>query len=143
MGTPERIRALRESVISAMIYPAILLLVAVISVIAMLGSAVPQFETLFRTWAMPRPRLPASWWPPGISLPGLRPAAGVAVFCSGAGLSRWFALPPGALGGRGRPASAGVWAPSSWKYEITRFTRSLGTLLGNGVPVISALNIAN
>ena len=28
------------------------------------------------------------------------------------------------------------------KYDLTLFARSLGTLLGNGVPLISALNIA-
>lgn len=40
----ERQRALRDSVISATIYPAILLGVAVLSLIAMLGFVVPQFE---------------------------------------------------------------------------------------------------
>ena len=29
------------------------------------------------------------------------------------------------------------------KYEITRFARSLGTLLGNGVPIVTAVGIAN
>src|SRR5690606_17977964 len=43
----ERLRALRESVISALIYPAILVAVAVISVVLMLGFVVPQFESLF------------------------------------------------------------------------------------------------
>ena len=43
----ERLRALRESAVSATIYPAILLGVAVLSVIAMLGFVVPQFEKLF------------------------------------------------------------------------------------------------
>ena len=43
----ERQRALRDSVISATIYPAILLGVAVLSLIAMLGFVVPQFEKLF------------------------------------------------------------------------------------------------
>ena len=43
----ERLRALRESVVSATIYPAILLFVAVVSLIAMLGFVVPQFEKLF------------------------------------------------------------------------------------------------
>jgi len=28
------------------------------------------------------------------------------------------------------------------KYELTLFSRSLGTLLGNGVPMVAALNIA-
>ena len=43
----ERMRALRESVISATLYPAILLGVAVLSLVGMLGFVVPQFEKLF------------------------------------------------------------------------------------------------
>jgi len=43
----ERIRSLRESVLSASIYPLILLAVAVVSLFAMLGFVVPQFEKLF------------------------------------------------------------------------------------------------
>lgn len=53
----ERQRALRDSVISATIYPAILLGVAVLSLIAMLGFVVPQFEKLFTDMgdALPMP----------------------------------------------------------------------------------------
>lgn len=53
----ERLRALRESVVSAAIYPAILLGVAVLSLGAMLGFVVPQFETLFKDMgdALPAP----------------------------------------------------------------------------------------
>ena len=40
-------KSVRSSVISALIYPAILLTVAVLSIFAMLGFVVPQFETLF------------------------------------------------------------------------------------------------
>ena len=53
----ERIKSLRESVISAAIYPAILLGVAILSLVAMLGYVVPQFETLFKDMgdALPLP----------------------------------------------------------------------------------------
>jgi general secretion pathway protein F len=43
----ESAKATRDSIVSALIYPAILLVVAVISVVVMLGFVVPQFETLF------------------------------------------------------------------------------------------------
>jgi general secretion pathway protein F len=53
----ERMRALRESVISATMYPAILLGVAVLSLVGMLGFVVPQFERLFKDMgdALPLP----------------------------------------------------------------------------------------
>ena len=138
----ERIRALRESVISAMIYPAILLLVAVISVIAMLGFVVPQFETLFKDMgdALPTPtRIVVAT---GHFFTDYGLLLGVVVFLLGAGLSRWFASPAGRLWWQGKALRLPVFGAIFLKYEITRFTRSLGTLLGNGVPVISALNIA-
>ena len=52
-----RQRALRDSVVSATIYPAILLGVAVLSLVAMLGFVVPQFEQLFNDMgdALPLP----------------------------------------------------------------------------------------
>src|SRR5690606_28463030 len=43
----ERSREVRSTVVSALIYPAILAAVAVISVVVMLGFVVPQFEALF------------------------------------------------------------------------------------------------
>src|SRR5690606_27429443 len=42
-----RAKAVRASVVSALVYPAILAVVAVLSVIVMLGFVVPQFEALF------------------------------------------------------------------------------------------------
>ena len=53
----DRIRALRESVVSATIYPAILLGVALLSLVGMLGFVVPQFEKLFKDMgdALPLP----------------------------------------------------------------------------------------
>ena len=52
-----RLRALRESVVSATIYPAILLGVALLSLVGMLGFVVPQFEKLFKDMgdALPLP----------------------------------------------------------------------------------------
>src|SRR5690606_17465954 len=43
----ERMRSLRESVVSATIYPSILLVVAVLSLVVMLGFVFPQFESMF------------------------------------------------------------------------------------------------
>ena len=56
-GHMQRLRALRESVVSATLYPAILLGVAVLSLVGMLGFVVPQFEKLFKDMgdALPMP----------------------------------------------------------------------------------------
>ncbi|KAB2966408.1 type II secretion system F family protein [Zoogloea sp.] len=138
----ERIRALRESVISAMIYPAILLLVAVISVVAMLGFVVPQFESLFKDMgdALPTPTRIVVAVGHFFTDYGLFLAVGV--FLAGGAATKWLASPAGRQWWQGWILRVPVFGRIFLKYEITRFTRSLGTLLGNGVPVISALNIA-
>ena len=43
----ESAKTTRDSVVSALIYPAILLVVSVLSIVLMLGFVVPQFEALF------------------------------------------------------------------------------------------------
>lgn len=138
----ERLRALRESVISALIYPAILVVVATLSVVLMLGFVVPQFESLFADLG------------DGLPLP-TRVIVGL-----GHGIADWgwllVLLTAGAvwLARRQLATEAGAaWRDQRLlrlpvlgevvrKYEITRFARSLGTLLGNGVPIVTAVGIA-
>ncbi|PZA16162.1 type II secretion system F family protein [Parazoarcus communis] len=138
----ERVKSLRESVKSALIYPAILVFVAAISVFLMLGFVVPQFEGLFNDMgdALPLPtriivaagHFVGDWW----WLLG-------ALFIGGGWLvRRWLAGPTGRRWWDAFVLRLPVLGGVSMKYEITRFARSMGTLLGNGVPIVSALKIA-
>ncbi|MDR3212721.1 MAG: type II secretion system F family protein [Azoarcus sp.] len=138
----ERIKALRESVVSALIYPAILVFVAAISVFMMLGFVVPQFETLFSDMgeALPLPTriivavghfFSAWWW-----------AIALAVTALVAALRQWLASPAGRIRRDDWLLKLPVTGALTQKYEATRFTRSMGTLLGNGVPIVTALRIA-
>lgn len=138
----ERLRALRESIISATIYPAILLGVAVLSVIAMLGFVVPQFETLFNGMgdALPTPTrvimtIGHVFTDYGLFL-GMA-AAGIFVL-----LQRWWRTPSGLKWRQTQGLRLPMVGKLMVKYDLTLFARSLGTLLGNGVPLISAMNIA-
>lgn len=138
----ERLRALRDSVVSATIYPAILLGVALLSLIAMLGFVVPQFETLFRDMgeALPMPTRLVLELGDIFTEYGLFILVGMVV--AGLLLRRW------AVSDRGRESLQAfalrlpVLGNIVLKYDITRFARSLGTLLGNGVPILTALGIA-
>ena len=138
----ERIKALRESVISALIYPAILVVVAAISVFLMLGFVVPQFESLFEDMgeALPLPtrmvvaagNLVGEWgWLIALGTVGL-------VW----GVRRALATPGGRAWRDARLLGLPVFGEIVRKYEITRFARSMGTLLGNGVPIVNAIHIA-
>jgi len=132
----------RSTVVSALIYPAILAVVAVLSVVVMLGFVVPQFETLFADMGdalpvMTRAIIGAgewveSWW--WLALMVVVPI--ILLF------RRWVAQP------RGKswldrqmlriPFVGGV----LFKYEVARFARTLGTLQGSGVSLLQSLNIA-
>lgn len=138
----ERLRALRESVISAAIYPAILLGVAVLSLIAMLGFVVPQFETLFKSMgdALPMPTRVIMVIGRAFTDYAAFIALGVALlFWLG---RMWWRSPAGRQWWQGRALRLPMAGKLMLKYDLTLFARSLGTLLGNGVPLLAALHIA-
>jgi len=138
----ERLRALRESVVSATIYPCILLGVAVLSVIAMLGFVVPQFEKLFNDMgdALPLPTRLVMIAGQGFKEYGLILGIVVAVLAWLA--MRWLQSPKGKLWWQNTALGMPILGRLLHKYELTLFSRSLGTLLGNGVPMLTALHIA-
>ncbi len=138
----ERLRALRESAVSATIYPAILLGVAVLSVIAMLGFVVPQFEKLFTDMgdALPLPTQIVMMAGHGFTEYGL--ILGIVLVSLIWLVMRWLKSPRGKTWWQKTALGIPVLGSLLHKYELTLFSRSLGTLLGNGVPMLTALHIA-
>jgi general secretion pathway protein F len=138
----ERLRALRESVVSAAIYPAILLTVAVLSVIAMLGFVVPQFESLFKEMgdALPAPTRVIMAIGHAFTDYGL--LIGFGLFLAFWLLRFWLRSPAGHQWWQARALRLPLLGTLVLKYDLTLFARSLGTLLGNGVALLSALHIA-
>lgn len=138
----ERLRALRESIVSATIYPAILLGVAILSLVAMLGFVVPQFETLFEDMgdALPAPTLFV------MHLGQLFTQYGWALLLVMVGSGLWFRQWIHSSAGQASWQKYSLRIPIIGsllhKYNLTLFVRTLGTLLGNGVPLLSALTIS-
>lgn len=138
----ERLQSLRQSVISALTYPAILLAVAMLSLVAMLGFVVPQFQSLFEGMgeALPYPTRLI------MSIGHAFSAYGLYMFLAAIGCTwamRWWLRSPG----------GSEWLQATLlkipligalleKYNLTLYTRTLGTLLGNGVALPAALKIA-
>lgn len=139
----ERQRALRDSAISATIYPAILLGVAVLSLVAMLGFVVPQFEQLFTDMGDALP-LPTQWV---MALGHAFRSYGLYILALCALgfwlLRRWLASPAGRQKWQNWLLRLPLLGPVLHKYQITLFSRSLGTLLDNGVGLMVALRIAS
>ena len=138
----ERLRALRESVVSAAIYPAILLGVAVLSVIAMLGFVVPQFESLFKEMGDALPAPTRFIMALGHAFTDYGIAMGLGLVLLFWLLRLWLRSPGGRQWWQARALRLPLLGTLILKYDLTLFARSLGTLLGNGVPLLSALQIA-
>ena len=138
----ERAQALRGSVVNALIYPAFLLVGVLGSLILLLAYVVPQFVPIFQDMQVPIPWitevvltlgnvLQAWWWL-------------IAVLMIG-GILAWRAHlrhPPARLAWHARLLRLRVVGPLLLKVETARIARTLGTLLKNGVPLLSALTIA-
>lgn len=137
----ERSKELKETVKSALMYPAILIGVAVLSVVILLMWVVPQFSQMFEESgkALPLPTqivigagdaVRSYWW---------------AMVLGGIGVYSWFARQ------MREPASRYKWdkrllglplvGDLVGKLEVARFSRTLGTLIGNGVTLLTALSI--
>jgi len=138
----ERLKALRESVISAIIYPCILLGVAIISLIAMLGFVVPQFETLFNDMGDALPAATRLVMVVGRAFTDYAPILGAALLGLFLLIQRWLQSATGRRWWQNTVLQLPVLGSLVLKYNLTLFSRSLGTLLGNGVPLISGLHIA-
>lgn len=142
VGHMERQRALRESVISATIYPAILLAVAVLSLVAMLGFVVPQFEKLFTDMGDALPLPTRFVMELGYVFRQYGWALAVMAVVSVALLLRWLRSPMGRHWWEMNLLRLPLVGRLALKYQLTLYSRSLGTLLGNGVPMLTALHIA-
>lgn len=138
----ERARELRETVVSALIYPAILLGVALISVVVLLVFVVPQFSDLFADMgkALPLPTqvviaagefLTGYWW-----LLGMLIVLAVVVG------RRLLKKPEIALKADRWLLRLPLFGELVLKAETTRFSRTFSTLLRSGVSVAEALSIS-
>ncbi len=138
----ENAKANRDTVISALIYPAILLVVAVLSIVVMLGFVVPQFESLFEDMGEALPPLTQMV----ISAADFIAAWGwlLAILAVGAGVfvQRWASTEEGRASLHRRllklPLAGGI----VFEFEVSKFARTVGTLLGNGVSLLKAISIA-
>jgi general secretion pathway protein F len=138
----ERADELRATVVSALMYPTILIAVSAISVMTLLIFVVPQFTQLLEESGKALPLatqivvntggfLRGYWWII------LSVTAG-AVFL----FRRWLEDPAALLRWDAWLLRLPLAGDLIAKVEVARFARTLGTLLGNGVALLPGLSIA-
>jgi general secretion pathway protein F len=137
-----RSEAIRQKVISALIYPAVLVVVAVLAVALVLTVVLPQFQPLFEEAGA---RLPASTRLVMFVGDGLRDGWWVLLLGIASGAVAWQRLMqrPGIAIKRDLLVLAlPVVRDLVTKFEIGRFSRTLGVLLANGVAAPQALSLS-
>lgn len=138
----ERSRKLRETLVSALIYPAILAAMAVLSVIVLLTFVIPRFAEMFDDVGQALP------WPTQvvIDVGSFLESYGwlIALMITAAVyyLRRQLRSPSKRLPWDARFLRLPLVGTLIAQHEAARFTRTLGTLLTNGVPMLQAIIIA-
>src|SRR5258705_9621778 len=141
----EKIVKLKRDVVSALIYPAAVILLAIVAIAVIMIVVIPQFQNIFMGLLGPGEPLP---------LP-TRIVVGISSFMAGWGglcmlvvivaavvsVSFYYKTP----GGHKRIDSIllkiPILGPIFLKIAIARFSRTLSTLLSSGVPILQSLDI--
>ena len=138
----ERAQQMRGNIVNALIYPAFLMVGVLGSLVLLLAYVVPQFVPIFADMQVPIPwitevvlalgnALQSWWW--------------LILLVLGGGIFFWRARlrdPQVRLAWHTRLLGLRVVGPLLLKVETARIARTLGTLLKNGVPLLSSLTIA-
>jgi type IV pilus assembly protein PilC len=140
-GFMERMEALKRKIIGASIYPAVVITIAVAVVLAIMTFIVPKFQEVFKQVKVPMPGLTLMlmgisdviknyWW-------AIVATPFVFLFV----VKAWGRTKGGRLTIDRIKLNAPLVGPIIKKSVISRFCRTLGTLLQSGVPILEALAI--
>lgn len=137
----EELRELKEYIVSALAYPILLGSVGTASVVILLTFVVPRFSVLFESTKATLP-LPTRLLL-GLSQ-GIKEYWWVALAIGILSLIAWrqyIGTPEGRLNWDRWKIRVPLLGPVFQKVEVARFSKTLGTLLMNGVPIIRSLEI--
>ena len=137
----EKNEKLKGKVKGAMVYPAIVLVVAVGVTVILLLFVTPTFEKMFKDFggAMPAPTqivIDLSKW--------LQHYIGYLVafiIAAVIGFRAWVTWPKGRVQWDSFVIRTPIFGPLVRKVAVARFTRTLGTMISSGVPILDALEV--
>jgi type IV pilus assembly protein PilC len=142
IGYQKTILALRHKIVSALIYPAVLLAMSMVIVVILVAFVVPKFQEFYADFGADLPLLTR------VLVSGSALLKNNLVFVLGGivaavlGVRAWGRTDGGRLAlDRIKvrlPLVGSIWH----RFAISRFLRTLGTLISGGIPVVTALGIS-
>lgn len=136
-----RAEELKSSIRSALAYPAILLAASVVSLMLLMAFVIPQFRRLFRNAEDAIPAATKFVMDAALWLEGNWMWLPLGAFVSALIIARALKRHAIAYRADNLALSAPLASDLIRKSETARFARTLGMLLGNGVPMLGALKI--
>jgi type II secretory pathway component PulF len=137
-----REKEMRSKVMTALLYPVILLVLALGVLVFLLVFFIPRFQTIFTGFGASLPLLTQMIVSTSELMRAYGPFLVVALFVSGYMVRNWITSEQGRRSWEGWVLRAPVVGPLVAQFAMSRFCRMLGTLLGAGFPLINALNVA-
>jgi type IV pilus assembly protein PilC len=140
----EKAQKLKNKIISAMVYPVIVMVIATLIMVFLMMFIVPKFEQIFEDMLGSKDKLPGiTKMVIGFSR-GLQDYIWIILIVLALLYLLWLAVSSSAGGKRfidSMKLKLPVFGDVARKGAISRFTRTLGTLVTSGVPILQALNI--
>ncbi|MGA2543109.1 MAG: type II secretion system F family protein [Verrucomicrobiota bacterium] len=137
-----RERDLRSKVLAAVLYPAILLVLAICVLVFLMTFFIPRFQKMFEGFNAQLPLITRIIV--GVShlirSYGLYMLAGIVIIVFS--VRKWVKSEEGKRKWEGLLLKLPVLGPLTSQFAMARFCRMLGTLLNAGVPLVQALNVA-
>ncbi len=137
-----REKELKAKVLTAMLYPCILLVLAIGVLIVLLTFFIPKFQVVFNTIHGSLPLITQVIIAASHAIRSYGLFVAAAIIAIVLLVQGWFRSDKGKRVWEGFLLRAPLVGPLTAQFAMARFCRMLGTLLGAGVPLIQGLNVA-
>src|SRR4051812_43213133 len=137
-----REKELRSKVVTAMLYPTILLVLALSVLVFLLTFFIPRFQLIFKDFKASLPLATQIVIGASHLVRAYGPFILLGVVIGGILVRNWFTSEKGRRVWEGLVLRSPLVGPLVAQFAMARFCRMLGTLLGAGVPLVQALNVA-
>ncbi len=137
-----REKELRSKVLTALLYPSILLVLALAVLAFLLVFFIPRFQKVFSGFGGSLPVITQLIIGASDLLRSYGLFVLVGLFVAALMVRSWFASEKGRRVWEGLMLRAPMVGPLVAQFAMARFCRMLGTLIGAGVPLVHALNVA-